>query len=169
MGQLRWSEYVPLSTFQAHPFLNSNSFCFVSGNLWLKKKVKSKTNLMLFQLNLIHNWSSDTVITSPPCSCYKQSHINKHNKYCQKNKNKTGQTKNPELRGWARMDVRFVCLPCDSLDELEIYNTGFYSKPHQKNCNSSSPFSPVVGRHALPLWVNSIKMNSIWTSAVIIM
>lgn len=25
-----------------------------------------------------------------------------------------------------------VCLPCDSLDELEIYNTGFYSKSQPK-------------------------------------
>ncbi len=28
--------------------------------------------------------------------------------------------------------VHCVCLPCDSLDELEIYNTGFYSKPQPK-------------------------------------
>lgn len=25
-----------------------------------------------------------------------------------------------------------VCVPCDSLDELEIYNTGSYSKPRPK-------------------------------------
>lgn len=65
--------------------------------------------------------------------------------------------------------VHCVCLPCDSLDELEIYNTGFYSKPQPKTVILSPLFSSVVGRHACPLWVNSIKMNSIWASAVIIM
>lgn len=135
-----------------------NSFCFVTGNLLPSKKPRPRQTSCYF--NWIWYKSSDTVITNPPCSCCKHWNINKHNKYCQKNKNKTGQTKNPELHGFFCVYVFVcvcvcidgcelcVCLPCDSLDELEIYNTGFYSKPWPKTVILSPLFSSAVGRQA---------------------
>lgn len=105
-----------------------------------EKNIKAKKQLMLFQLHLIHDWSSDTVITSPPNCCYEHRRINKHNKYCQKKKEEKRQKTTPDkLKALNYMAVsawtRALCVrpPCDSLDELEIYNTGFYSTPRPKS------------------------------------
>lgn len=133
---------VPNADFSGSPVFDLlfNSFCFVSGNLRKKKSHgQDKPHVISTEFDTRFE-GSDTVITNPLCSCCKRWNINKHNKYCQKNKNKNGQTKNPELHGCFHV---FVCacvygcvhcvrLPCDSLDELEIYNTGFYRKTQPK-------------------------------------
>lgn len=108
---------------------------------------KAETNLMLFQLNSIQDACSDTVITS---SCYEHRRINKHNEHCQK---KT--TKPDKLKALSLCTCVCVCapvqhgyLPCDSLDELEISNTG-----------SSCSFVKIWTH---PLWDDPIALESGW-------
>ena len=92
--------------FQAHRFLISCLIVFVLFQEIFANRSQAKTKPHVISTEFDTRFkSSDTVITNPRRSCCKRCNINKHNKYCQKNKNKTGQTKNPELHGRV-----FVCV-----------------------------------------------------------
>lgn len=114
--------------FQPRQFLISCLIAFVSGRRKKNKRSQGQDKPHATEFDT----RSDTVITSPPYSCYKPRCI----KINIISTVKTTKTKSDKLKALNYMAAS-VCVracadvrpPCDSLDELEIYNAGFYSKP----------------------------------------